>query len=926
MSSATPSIGMGRTLKLSVDWRALITNFSDALVQGFATAHGITDGVSSAISALINVAGSVKIADDPEQKAWQLFWLSFGWTLDELRSEGGFKDDGLRGVVKDALEDARKKADDSSLVIPVSFLSRPTTLPLYKVVRDEFVLRSSEFRSSGEESVERLSARFDSAFNRAVFEIWARRAETFQSLFLALAAPGVESNTLEIQWSAYREKLIYDFEVRPVFGQEKTKISLAQLYIPLRGAWFEYGKDGHPPSGSHTIRLDDELDDWVKNPKPDDDLKLIGGGPGSGKSTTLKSFAARQALRPEVRPLYVPLQHISMDGNLKDAINLYFTDRTEGAFSQPPLARNAVEDGPPLVLIFDGLDEISRPGEGADEVANLFLSKLDQMVSSLRGELNKPVFVIAAGRMPSFQAAKKFRSGSDRSAIEVMGYAPNSNRGDGGIAALDQRTLWWGKYSSLTGASADVPAALSDSRLTDITNEPLLCYLLALSGFAVDNWEAAAENRNRIYEKLIDEVWKRGWGDGGKIQNRQGPGKNLRQSSFNLLMDAIALAAWRGGDTRVATEDSFNASVKIMHADEAWNEFKVDGGQKIANLAMNFYLKAADASHRGFEFTHKSFGDYLSARAIIAIAYEVSALTERHTDLAMQKWLESTSSGVLTGEILDYMRDEIRLIVTRPDEGVSFVEKIFQSFSKMAAVVLVEGLPAHKASAENWRQAARQQKNAEVMIWAVINSCARALHASSSSFELIRVGFEKNESLFKQLLVRVHSGDENNSPVGRCFSHIFATGSDLFGLNLSEVDLSFSDLSDGNLNGTHLMRSNMRGCKLHKTTFQRANLDRANFLEAEFEDTNLVDARVVESNIFWESEGTVRVSARTMFDFDRRRKFDHSRFTFDIASTHPKELKWDARAAWIENLRKSNRNMIKDDDSQNEDGVPWDEE
>ena len=89
---------------------------------------------------------------------------------------------------------------------------------------------------------------------------------------------------------------------------------------------------------------------------------------------------------------------------------------------------------------------------------------------------------------------------------------------------------------------------MTDPRLRGLTDEPLLCYLLALSGYAVDNWEEAAENRNRIYERLVNEIWKRGWGDGG----RQGAGKSLTQTHFNRLMETIALAAWRGGDTRVA--------------------------------------------------------------------------------------------------------------------------------------------------------------------------------------------------------------------------------------------------------------------------------------------------------------------------------------------------------------------------------------
>src|SRR5208337_2576116 len=98
------------------------------------------------------------------------------------------------------------------------------------------------------------------------------------------------------------------------------------------------------------------------------ELKLLGGGPGSGKSTTAKEFARRLAKRDDCRPLFIPLAHIDAAFDLREAINAYFTKRTGSPFRQPPLARKVVEEGPPLVLIFDGLDELARPGEAANDL------------------------------------------------------------------------------------------------------------------------------------------------------------------------------------------------------------------------------------------------------------------------------------------------------------------------------------------------------------------------------------------------------------------------------------------------------------------------------------------------------------------------------------------------------------------------------
>jgi len=837
------------------------------------------DGVSGGVSALVSALGSIKPDADPGQKIWSVTLLCFAWTLDELKADGKTDVEGLRKALHDALAQARARVDSGLEVCPATFLERPVTLPLYRFLRDIVVGHKEKFRAAVQESDNVLRARFDSAFSRSMFEILSKRTDLYQSISSVFSVGGAQASDFELNWTAYRQRLVFDFEVRSLFGQEENRISLSQLYVPLRGYWYkskdaeENGDRGESLSFTHSIgEIDSTLDEWVLLGNEEDSLRLIGGGPGSGKSTTLKAFARRMADRVEFRTLFIPLQHIDLEGSLRDSVNNYFTEQSNSAFVHPPLARVAVEDGPPIVLIFDGLDEIARPGEAANEVVNLFATKLVQLMSALRGDAGKPVKAVVSGRMPSFQAARRFLSARYDSCIEVYGYSPLSDvvsEADP-LWRLDQRPIWWERYAELIGLGKDVPAAFSSKQLAGITHEPLLCYLLVLSGFATENWQQAAENPNRIYRALIDSVWERGWGEGHR--KRQGPGRSLSKSNFNDLMQTIALAAWHGGDTRVATEGNFAHAVKVMGAQEAWTNFTTDNGTDVTNLAMNFYMKASEARQRGFEFTHKSFGDYLAARAILDFAEQLPVWINRNLEHAMSDWLAATGTGTLTREILIFLRDEVRLRLFEsqnqtlggyPDRTIA--NKV--AFEKLVSSALADGFPAGSHSG-SWRSAETRQANAEVMAWAVLNSFACGLASVGSEHHRVVIDWPPGGDAFHQLLRRCGQLRSAGNPFLLCFSYIIAPRTDFFGLSLFTIDLRGADLSHSNFAGCHLIDANLRGANLSGVDFQRAMLDRADLTDATLLRATLIDTRMEGAMLDGSDLSGARVSVHTLFHFD----------------------------------------------------------
>ena len=401
--------------------------------------------------------------------------------------------------------------------------------------------------------------------------------------------------------------------------------------------------------------------------------------------------------------------------------------------------------------------------------------------------------------MPAFQSAIRYLTPPKNGCIEVHGYTPLNSVKTHNFMDIDQRERWWSQYASLTGADQTLPSAFSSAKLASLTHEPLLCYLLVLSGYATENAEQAADNQNIIYKQLVDSIWQRGWGDGHK--KRQGPGRNLSKAEFNLLMQTIAMAAWQGGDTRVASEAGFQAAISVAGAKEAWESFKSDNGPDVTNLAMNFYMKSTEEGQRGFEFTHKSFGDYLAARAILDVALDLPSLIDRKVDHALSDWVEATATGNLTIEILQFLRDEVRLRMRdgRPADIKAFTEAK-RAFERLISTALSDGMPMHSGTC-NWRTSESRQANAESMAWAVVNALSLALSNQSDDIRLVNVTWPNERASFADLLRRLTRGQTRNSAALGCFSNILAPNADVFGLALSHIDLRGAHMPNANFNG-----------------------------------------------------------------------------------------------------------------------------
>jgi hypothetical protein len=87
-----------------------------------------------------------------------------------------------------------------------------------------------------------------------------------------------------------------------------------------------------------------------------------------------------------------------------------------------------------------------------------------------------------------------------------------------GLLLEDQRQRWWRQYGKAAGKGyAGLPADLARQHLAEITAQPLLNYLVALSYDRKTITFSDETTLNQIYADLIRAVYCRQYEDGGRV-------------------------------------------------------------------------------------------------------------------------------------------------------------------------------------------------------------------------------------------------------------------------------------------------------------------------------------------------------------------------------------------------------------------------
>ncbi len=263
-----------------------------------------------------------------------------------------------------------------------------------------------------------------------------------------------------------------------------------------------------------------------------------------------------------------------------------------------------------------------------------------------------------------------------------------------------------------------------------------------------------------------------------------------------------------------------------------------------------FYFRQGEQNQSGdktFEFTHKSFGEYLTAQRIVRevryIHKKLKDSSDNYDDdwdenRALERWVLVCGSSAMDEYLFDFVLDEMRL------QNQDIVSDWQKTLCHLIGFMLSHGMPMERLThLQRFKEKNRQARNAEEALLVVLNSCARLTQERS------KIKFPSRES-FGTWISRLQG--QRLSPTVFCLNHLSFLDlshcililKDFFDANLERANLQGANLQIANLEGANLEGVNLEIANLRGANLEGANLEIANLEEANLEGVNLRGAKL----------------------------------------------------------------------------------
>jgi hypothetical protein len=795
----------------------------------------------------------MELVTEPGEKGWKLVTRSLSGAMLKLVEEHIIRVNVKEVVTDDLDKNLNTLLEKESHFMGYDFFQRPKDLPLLQKVAPVY---ADFLECVGFKKVDagNISRRLPGYFVLALMDEWRAHSDHYADLETYLKTPFDKAGLKEKDWMHYLAWLKKQVD-EPVFDES---FSLKQIYLPLRAYYIEKEKskkDGREelPMGTGgekikrvVVDLEEELIQWLERGDKDDAFRVVAGGPGYGKSSFLKIFAAKLAEQHR-RVLFIPLHRFKIKDDLKEAIRNFVED--DGYLKQNPLGEE------PLNIIFDGLDELAMQGKVLAEAANHFIREIKMQLAGLNSRTTR-LQVIISGRDIIIQTNEsEFRK--PKQIVHILPYIISINemnkfiyKDSNKILKKDQRDAWWFNYGSITGKKyKGLPEHLKTEDLDKLTSHPLLNYLVALS-FERGMIEFTQNtNLNEIYEDLLAGVYQRSYEE--KRVHKSLEGFDYRH--FIRILEEIAIAAWHGY-SRTTTVDAIESHCISSGLEGLLETFKIGAKGGMVSFMAAFYFRRADRDILGndtFEFTHKSFGEFLAAKRIVKKVWYIHKdrlKREENFDEGLgtrgclAEWAKLFGPRGIDSDLLKFIINELN--PTNEKEKIN-LEAVQETVIQLINQMLKTGMPIENLGGSRPPYFFENIKaiNAEEALLVILNTIARFTNKVS------RIEWPLSTSFGEWISKLQGQREGEESFILRFLNYLDIEGAvlyvkDLYGSNFQKSCLNYAQLSFANLRKANLTSAKLRGANLDSADLSYSNLKGTDFRDAILKGANLSEANL----------------------------------------------------------------------------------
>lgn len=836
--------------KLATKLMSLTSNIiqsctSDEPLKTFAT---ITKGIGD----FIEIIGCCSIVNNIESLMWEFIKKSlYSATTDIIKeTELKFEQKTLNWNIEESLRKAQ------NITVDLDFLQRPS--------ESQFSAFYCEYLCNwllsfiNENDVKKIQKNWPIYFTNAINNVW-RTDEKYRELLHQLDTPFTEHLHFLDDLRKYNENSL-NFNIQNVFDEP---ITLKQIYVDL------FGTASHSQRQIHEIvNVRDKLYHWSNDRNKD--MCFVSGDPGSGKSTVMKMLANTLAENGN-RVVFIDLYKLNFSTK-KVAI-----DVLEEYISKINWLKNYdFENGVPITLILDGLDEIKV------DVWNNAQELVEQLHNSIWFRRHK---VIISGRKKIIDYCAPKCEYSLR--IEILPIALTTAdkqelyyRQYKSIEIIDEnlQEQYWNKLMSAFNQQYSLADLIKKEHLAELCAFPLILFLLAWTIKYSDKSVDKIHHSVELYESIIYCVYSR------KYNRDETDIINQSYSDYKKMLSITGLCAWQNNSKCIGIShiEEYCEKSNLSPLFKQWIDYHQTNNP--SKLLLLFFFREKLDPHTPddseIEFIHKSFYEFLTALAILDVIYTlqnktdsdfyyssfivfskfligveieefIEGLLEFSEKYDLQKYADAISSilpriyNANWPIVFQHNTSNAKIETSNYLELRESIENIGKNFVRLAAI-LSRIKRRNNISVDSNTKLHIESSNFNSVNWMWANLCDNDF--SDSTFDDANLaGCELYDSVFNNCSfpkANLNSCILSNSEIKNCgfiSTHMEACV-------LEDSVVSDSTFDGAILEGGYLAEAKFNNSVFNGTNFVAANLDNTQFINCEFCNVNFERAILAKTS------------------------------------------------------------------------------